>query len=158
VSFRNARRAGEPFAFCGIPSLRDHRHRSVRFRSETVVISFSISLRAQDIVPGIRLRAGEREITRLRETTRQSTRKRTRERILYQSSRSRADGGGEEQEQGWVGNGLVPFGKWTFVICRGAMYKRVDSQRTTASFDLRRDMEYGIAGLRTSEFDISVLR
>jgi len=70
VSFRNARRAGEPFAFCGIPSLRDRRHRSVRFRSKTVVISFSISLRAQDIVPGIRLHAGERdyEIARQRET------------------------------------------------------------------------------------------
>jgi len=32
---------------------------------------------------------------------------------------------------------LVPFGKWTFVICRGIEYKRVDSCRDDgASFDL----------------------
>lgn len=52
---------------------------------------------------------------------------------------------------------LVPFGKWTFVICRGIEYKRVDSCRdelwSLAEYEIR---ELYVAS--TDKFDISEFR
>lgn len=62
-----------------------------------------------------------RKFTRVCDANATTTARACTKRVLYQS-----DIRGQGRRKGRKGGWLVPFGKWTFVICRGVGYKRVD--------------------------------